>query len=70
MPSLLLCVQACAQVGCKKMVYTSTAGVIFNGNDLKGVDETHPYITKHIDPYTDTKQEAEKVCEVSLFLCE
>eukprot|EP01111_Echinosteliopsis_oligospora_P000288 TRINITY_DN10273_c0_g1_i1.p1 TRINITY_DN10273_c0_g1~~TRINITY_DN10273_c0_g1_i1.p1 ORF type:complete len:145 (+),score=48.84 TRINITY_DN10273_c0_g1_i1:63-497(+) len=41
-----------AELGVKKFIHTSSSSVVFEGKDLKGVDETTPYASKHIDPYT------------------
>jgi sterol-4alpha-carboxylate 3-dehydrogenase (decarboxylating) len=52
--------QACVDSGVKSLVFTSSASVVFDGSDLKGVDETTPYCTKFIDAYNETKALAEK----------
>lgn len=62
-----------AKCGVKKYVHTSTSSVVFEGKDLKGIfsslkrrltipgaDETTPYAKKHIDPYSYTKELAER----------
>jgi sterol-4alpha-carboxylate 3-dehydrogenase (decarboxylating) len=41
--------------GVRKVVYTSTASVVFDGRDLIGVDESAPYVEKPLDYYTGTK---------------
>jgi sterol-4alpha-carboxylate 3-dehydrogenase (decarboxylating) len=41
------------------MVYTSSAGVLFNGEDVLGADETFPFPGKHMDAYNETKELAE-----------
>lgn len=41
------------------LVYTSSAGVVFNGADLKNVDESIPYPAKAMDAYNETKAIAE-----------
>jgi sterol-4alpha-carboxylate 3-dehydrogenase (decarboxylating) len=46
----------CAKyLGVKALVYTSSAGVIFNGNDLFNADESVPYPKKALDAYNSTK---------------
>jgi len=48
------------QGGVKKLIYTSTASVIFEGKSLFNVDESTPYPKKHFDPYNHTKELAER----------
>ena len=43
----------------KALVYTSSAGVIFNGQDVINGDETWPYPEVHMDGYNETKAAAE-----------
>lgn len=45
---------ACQQLSIPKLVYTSSASVVFEGRDLLDVDETAPY-AKPMDFYTNTK---------------
>lgn len=45
----------------KGIVYTSSASVIFNGQDLRGVNELYPYPDVHMDYYNKTKAIAEKM---------
>ena len=45
---------ACQQLGIRKLVYTSSASVVFEGRDLLDVDESAPY-AKPMDFYTNTK---------------
>ncbi|KAI0050420.1 C-3 sterol dehydrogenase [Auriscalpium vulgare] len=47
--------------GVKKLVYTSSAGVVFNGEDLIDVDERLPFPTKPLDAYNESKATAEDV---------
>jgi len=53
-------IKACIQKGVKKLVYTSTSSVIFNGRPLHFADETTPYCAKHFDDYNLTKELAER----------
>jgi sterol-4alpha-carboxylate 3-dehydrogenase (decarboxylating) len=46
---------AAVRHGVPKLVYTSSASVVFEGRDLIGVDESAPYATKPLDYYTSTK---------------
>lgn len=48
-------IQACQSEGVPKLVYTSSASVVFDGRDLNHVDETAPYAVKPLDYYTQTK---------------
>lgn len=43
----------------KALVYTSSAGVIFNGQDIVNADESWPYPEVHMDGYNETKAFAE-----------
>ncbi|CAE6420558.1 hypothetical protein ACGC1H_006615 [Rhizoctonia solani] len=55
-------VVAAAQAhGVKKLVYTSSAGVVYNGEDLIDVDERLGYPEVPMDAYNETKAEAEKL---------
>ncbi|PWZ01118.1 3-beta hydroxysteroid dehydrogenase/isomerase [Testicularia cyperi] len=44
-----------------KLVFTSSAGVVYDGNDLVNVDERLPYPEKPLDAYNDTKAKAERL---------
>ncbi|KAA8915918.1 hypothetical protein TRICI_001932 [Trichomonascus ciferrii] len=50
---------ASKKLGVKAFVFTSSAGVIFNGQDLYNADETCPYPIKAMDAYNETKARAE-----------
>ncbi|KAK9819571.1 hypothetical protein WJX81_001482 [Elliptochloris bilobata] len=52
---------ACAAAGVPRLVYTSSASVVFDGRDLVDVDETAPYARKPIDYYTETKVLGERM---------
>jgi sterol-4alpha-carboxylate 3-dehydrogenase (decarboxylating) len=54
-------IAACVEHKVPKLIYTSTASVVFQGEDLIGVDETAPYASRPMDYYTKTKIEAEKL---------
>ena len=43
----------------KALVYTSSAGVIFNGQNVYNANETWPYPDVHMDAYNETKAVAE-----------
>ena len=48
-------IDACASQGVSRLVYTSSASVVFDGRDLINVNEDAPYAAKPIDYYTETK---------------
>lgn len=55
-------VEACRHAGVRRLVYTSSASVVFTGHDLDGVDEAStPYAAKPHDHYTATKIEGERI---------
>ena len=45
----------------KQFVYTSTPSVVFNKDDLLGVNEKQPYATEFLNAYSETKTMAEKL---------
>lgn len=52
-------VKCCQKLGIKALVYTSSAGVIFNGQDVHNADESWPIPEVPMDGYNDTKARAE-----------
>lgn len=48
-------IDACIKHKVPRLVYTSTASVVFEGKPLVDVDETQPYASKPMDFYTSTK---------------
>lgn len=48
-------VDACVQEGVKKLVFTSSAGTVYNGVDLINVDERMPFPEEELDAYNVTK---------------
>ncbi|BGP09222.1 Sterol-4-alpha-carboxylate 3-dehydrogenase, decarboxylating [Rhodotorula toruloides] len=54
-------VDACVKEGVKKLVFTSSAGTVYDGVDLINVDERMPFPEKPIDPYNATKAKAEQI---------
>ncbi|BFZ58547.1 erg26, C-3 sterol dehydrogenase [Savitreella phatthalungensis] len=54
-------VEACRTRGVKGLVYTSSAGVVFNGGDLVACDESEPYPEVPMDAYNDSKAVAEQL---------
>jgi nucleoside-diphosphate-sugar epimerase len=53
-------IEACAQRGVRKLVYTSSPSVTFDGADQCGVDESAPYTTRWLCHYPHTKALAEQ----------
>ncbi|MDI9570121.1 MAG: NAD-dependent epimerase/dehydratase family protein [Pseudomonadota bacterium] len=53
--------EACVRAGVGRLVYTSSASVVFGAADLAGVDESVPYPDRPRSPYTATKAEAERM---------
>lgn len=53
-------IKACKESGIKKLVYTSTPSVIYNGKGIEGSNESLPYPEKFEADYPKTKAIAEK----------
>ncbi len=53
-------IDACAEFGVEKLIYTSSIDVVFDGNHLLNEDESLPYPSKHLDHYSISKTMAEK----------
>ncbi|KAF3906187.1 ADP-L-glycero-D-manno-heptose-6-epimerase [Dactylellina cionopaga] len=54
-------VKACEENGVKVMVYTSSAGVVYDGSPLINVDETEPFPVVPFDSYNESKAIAETI---------
>lgn len=54
-------VSAAQSQGVRKLVFTSSAGLIFNGGDLINVDERSKAPEKAMDAYNESKKEAEEM---------
>lgn len=52
-------ISAAKKLNVKALVYTSSAGVIFNGQNVMNADESWPYPAVHMDGYNETKAIAE-----------
>lgn len=48
-------IDACVTCGVKKLVYTSSASVTYNGQDVRNGTEKDPYCKVHMDTYNETK---------------
>jgi len=54
-------IAACRELHIKKLVYTSSPSVVFDGEDEDGVDESVPYSKNMMNHYQRTKAEAEQM---------
>jgi nucleoside-diphosphate-sugar epimerase len=54
-------INACKRHQVAKLIYTSTPSVIFNGQDMVGVDESVPYADQYLTAYPATKAKAERL---------
>ncbi|HVY62107.1 MAG TPA: NAD-dependent epimerase/dehydratase family protein, partial [Planctomycetota bacterium] len=52
-------IEACRRSGVRRLVYTSSPSVVFDGKDMEGVDERVPYPAHFEAPYPETKAAAE-----------
>jgi nucleoside-diphosphate-sugar epimerase len=52
--------EGCREQGVRRLIYTSTPSVVYNGRDLAGVDESLPLTTACPSPYPLTKALAER----------
>jgi nucleoside-diphosphate-sugar epimerase len=52
--------EGCREHGVRRLIYTSTPSVVYNGRDLPGVDESLPLTTACPSPYPLTKALAER----------
>jgi nucleoside-diphosphate-sugar epimerase len=53
--------EACQSRKVRRLVYTSSPSVIFDGRDEAGIDETVPYPTRYLTHYPKTKAAAEQL---------
>jgi len=53
-------VEGCRRHGVRRLVYTSSPSVTFDGGDQQGVDESAPYPSSWLCPYPHTKALAEQ----------
>ncbi len=54
-------VEACKQLGIRRLVYTSSPSVVFDGNDMENANESVPYSDHYETHYPKTKAIAEKL---------
>lgn len=53
--------RACQELGVRKLVYTSSPSVVFDGSDVEGWDESAPYSRRFDSFYSRTKATAEEM---------
>ena len=53
-------IEACRRAGVRKLIYTSSPSVTFDGGDQCGINETQPYPTRWLCHYPHTKALAEQ----------
>lgn len=54
-------IKACRKQGVSRLIFTSSSGVVFDGTDLEGIDESQAYPEKYGSHYTSTKADAERM---------
>lgn len=54
-------IEACRNLGIRRLVYTSTPSVVHGGGDIQGADESIPYPDHYEAYYPMTKAEAERM---------
>jgi len=53
-------IEACQAQGVRRLIYTSSIDVVFDGSSIRNGDEQLPYPPHHLDDYGDTKTIAEQ----------
>ncbi|MDA7915673.1 NAD-dependent epimerase/dehydratase family protein [Verrucomicrobia bacterium] len=53
-------IRTCREHGIQRLVHTSSPSVVFNGQDMEGVDERAPYASDFVSHYPKTKALAEE----------
>ena len=54
-------IAACRAHGSRRIIYSSSPSVVFNGLDMEGVDESVPYSARFEAAYPETKARAEQI---------
>lgn len=54
-------IDACLSEGVQRLVFTSSASVVYNGSDQVNGDESLPYPAVFRDPYCESKAQAEQL---------
>lgn len=57
--------EACENLGIRRLIYTSSPSVTFAGHDQNGVDESEPYPRRYLAHYPRTKAEAEQLVRLA-----
>jgi 2-alkyl-3-oxoalkanoate reductase len=52
-------VRSCRQSGVRRLIFTSSASVVFNQGDQEGIDESVPHPRRYLNRYAETKARAE-----------
>jgi len=58
-------IEVAAAAGVRRLVYLSSQAVVWNGHDLHDMDEDAPYPSEHVDPYSASRAEAERLVLVA-----
>jgi nucleoside-diphosphate-sugar epimerase len=58
-------IAACLAQGVKRLIYSSSPSVVFDGSDMENADESVPYPKSYLAPYPETKAAAEKLVRQS-----
>jgi nucleoside-diphosphate-sugar epimerase len=53
-------IEACVAAGVKRLIYTSSPSVVFDGKDQRGIDESQPYPKAWLTHYPHSKMLAER----------
>lgn len=53
--------ESCRRCGVRRLIYTSSPSVVFDGSEMRGVDESAPYPSFFHAPYPRTKAMAEQM---------
>lgn len=54
-------IDACLKHQVRRLVYTSSPSVVFNGRDMENIDESTPYAERYEASYPETKAQAERL---------
>jgi nucleoside-diphosphate-sugar epimerase len=54
-------IDACRRLGARRIIFTSSPSVVFNGRAMEGADETAPYPSRFDASYPKTKARAEQL---------
>ena len=54
-------ISSCLKNSVRRLIYTSSASVVYDGKDMKGANESAPYPEKYLTHYPKTKAMAEQI---------